>query len=276
MIAEDDSAMDRLLELLAKEASSGITIDEAAERDELMAAHPDFNRDELLDVASLTQLAFLKNEQSDSFAMPASLKAKIIEQGRATLAGRDDDNVVSIASRGAAASTAGQDRNNKTSPAGYLGWAAAAALALTLVYDRVIMTGGDVLPDLQAAVAEVRMAPGTIQADWLPPDAERFEQVTGQVIWNNDLQRGYMILAGMPANQPTQTQYQLWIVDPSRDAKPVDGGVFDIPQSGGERVVPINAKLIIEDPQAFAITEEQPGGVVVSEGPLLVVAPVTT
>jgi len=63
-----------------------------------------------------------------------------------------------------------------------------------------------------------------------------------------------------------KAQYQLWIVDPSRDADaPVDGGVFDIPADGSPVVVPITAKLALSKPQAFVITLEQPGGVVKSK-----------
>ena len=274
MIARDQNDMDRLLELLAKEASSGITIDESAERDDLLSSNPEVDRDEILEIAAITQLAFLKNEHDDSLPMPDSLKTKIVERGRATVsaAAHDADKVVSIDSR---RQDATPDHERRITTASYLGWAAAAALALTLVYDRVIMTGGVVAPDLRAELAEVRAAAGTIEVAWQAPESEGFERVTGQVVWNGDLQRGYMVLAGMPANQPDKSQYQLWIVDPSRDARPVDGGVFDIPEGRGELVVPINAKLDIQDPRAFAITEEQPGGVVVSEGPLLVVAPVT-
>ena len=76
----------------------------------------------------------------------------------------------------------------------------------------------------------------------------------------------------MPVNDPGISQYQLWIVDPDRDANPVDGGVFDIPSGQGTVVIPVDAKLAVDKPAAFAITREKPGGVVVSQGPLLVVA----
>jgi anti-sigma-K factor RskA len=81
-----------------------------------------------------------------------------------------------------------------------------------------------------------------------------------------------MLLTGMPANDPSVAQYQLWVVDPDRDSNPVDGGVFDIPSGQQSVVIPINAKLAVDDPTVFAITREQPGGVVVSKGPLLVIA----
>ena len=92
------------------------------------------------------------------------------------------------------------------------------------------------------------------------------------MVWSESKQQGYLRLANMPVNDPARVQYQLWIVDPERDGKhPVDGGVFNV-SSTGEIIIPIQAKLPIRSPKAFAITAEQPGGVVVSAGPLLVVA----
>ena len=45
---------------------------------------------------------------------------------------------------------------------------------------------------------------------------------------------------------------------------PVDGGTFDV-NADGEVIIPINAKVKALNPQAFAITMEKPGGVMVSE-----------
>jgi hypothetical protein len=109
---------------------------------------------------------------------------------------------------------------------------------------------------------------------WAPPEDARFAGVSGDVVWSNAKQTGFLRLRGMPANNPSEKQYQLWIVDPARDKEPVDGGVFDVAAGQAEIVIPIDPKLAVRGPAAFAITLEQPGGVVVSEGPLLVVAPV--
>ena len=79
-----------------------------------------------------------------------------------------------------------------------------------------------------------------------------------------------MTLTNLPANDPRTTQYQLWIVDPDRDEKPVDGGVFDIPTDGSTAVIPIRNPLVVMNPQAFVITLEQPGGVVVSKQEVVV------
>jgi anti-sigma-K factor RskA len=90
------------------------------------------------------------------------------------------------------------------------------------------------------------------------------------VIWNDEKQEGYMSLENLAVNDPTKTQYQLWIVDPERDELPVDGGVFDITQKDGTQIIPIRNALAINKPVAFVITLEQPGGVVKSKQEIVV------
>jgi anti-sigma-K factor RskA len=80
-----------------------------------------------------------------------------------------------------------------------------------------------------------------------------------------------MRFVGLAPNDPAKTQYQLWIFDRTRDqAFPVDGGVFDVTASG-EVIVPITAKLHVDDATLFAVTVERPGGVVVSRREHIVV-----
>lgn len=102
-----------------------------------------------------------------------------------------------------------------------------------------------------------------VQVDWASGTTPFETQVSGDVVWSNATQTGYMRFTGMPKNDPSAEQYQLWIIDPGRDDEPIDGGVFNISDSG-EVVVPILAKLNVVSPKAFAITIEKPGGVVVS------------
>lgn len=91
-------------------------------------------------------------------------------------------------------------------------------------------------------------------------------QASGDVVWDNAGQRGYLLLAGLPPSKPGQTQYQLWVFDAARDDRyPVDGGVFDVPAGHDSVVVPIHAALHISRPAAFAVTLEDAGGVVVSD-----------
>ena len=157
---------------------------------------------------------------------------------------------------------------------GRLGWAVAAMLAVVVMF--VLRPGEDGVPETfdpaTARASLIADAPGTTVVEWATPDIPAYRAVTGDVVWNDDRQEGYLRLVGMPMNDPNISQYQLWIVDPDRDANPVDGGVFNVPAGGDEVVIPIDAKLIVSNPDAFAITREQPGGVVVSDGPLLIVA----
>jgi len=89
--------------------------------------------------------------------------------------------------------------------------------------------------------------------------------VTGDVVWDPVTQRGFLHFTGLAANDPAVHQYQIWIFDAGRDKRyPVDGGVFDVPANTAEVVVPIRAELMVRKPEAFAVTVEKPGGVVVS------------
>ncbi|HEY5933445.1 MAG TPA: anti-sigma factor [Kofleriaceae bacterium] len=94
---------------------------------------------------------------------------------------------------------------------------------------------------------------------------------SGDVVWSASKQKGFMRFKGLAPNDPTKTQYQLWIFDKTRDEKfPVDGGVFDV-GSNGEVIVTISPKLKVNDPTLFAVTVEAPGGVVVSKRERIVV-----
>ena len=140
-----------------------------------------------------------------------------------------------------------------------LGWAVAAGLVIGFF---LFGRPGDRLLTPALARAALIEEPNVWQQSF--SGTESFASVNGNVVWSDSKQEGYMLLQGLPVNDPEVRQYQLWIVDPSRDTVPVDGGVFDIRETG-ESVVPIAAKLPIAKPAAFVITVEQPGGVVVSK-----------
>jgi len=140
-----------------------------------------------------------------------------------------------------------------------LGWAAAACFGILLFTSETAETR---VTDPAAARHELLAAAGSVQLPFA--GLADYEGLSGDVVWADDSQTGYMRFAGLPANDPTVTQYQLWIVDPERDERPVDGGVFDIPAGQGEVIVPIRAALVVDNPVAFVITVEKPGGVVVS------------
>ncbi len=162
---------------------------------------------------------------------------------------------------------------------GWLGWAAAAAaciaLALNLWITRTpqnnqanikpptaipkVLTLGEQREEM------MRSAIGTVKANWTAGNVKEMNQISGDVVWSDEKQAGYMRFKGLPKNDGTKETYQLWIFDKTQDkATPIDGGTFDV-TSDGEVVIPINAKLKAKGPEMFAITIEKPGGVVVSK-----------
>lgn len=284
--------MERLLDLLADEAVGGLDNPDRGELEALLGRHAEVPRDEFMGTAALVQVSCARREGISR--MPAGLKARLAAQadaafGGATAAGPESraGTVADIGaararrqspadqSGGLAGALSGPDNSLASSRRGLnlpavTGWAAAAALAVALVLAR--QPGAPVpeaLTDPRSAL--LAEADDAVLLPWSPPTAPGFENVRGDVVWSDSRQQGYLRLAGMPVNDPARSQYQLWIVDQDRDTHPVDGGVFDV-TSTGEVLIPIQARLAVDDPTAFAITEEQPGGVVVSAGPLLVVA----
>lgn len=164
----------------------------------------------------------------------------------------------------------------------WLGWAVAAvacvALALNVYFTRlqprgIERAGGptptptvqESMPPAQMREMLMRTAPDVEQANWTPgPKDKDFTQVSGDVVWSDQKQAGYMRFTGLPANDPTRETYQLWIFEENQgDKTPIDGGTFDV-SADGEVIIPINARLKAKNPKMFAITVEKPGGVVVS------------
>lgn len=119
----------------------------------------------------------------------------------------------------------------------------------------------------------VAEAKDVVKVAWSPTKDAAGQGETGEVVWSNERQEGYMTFRSVAKNDPSKSQYQLWIFDGERDERyPVDGGVFDVDASTGEVVVPISAKVKVAKPTLFAVTVEAPGGVVVSKRERIVVA----
>ncbi|MEM1141841.1 MAG: anti-sigma factor [Pseudomonadota bacterium] len=268
---------DRLLELLAQQAIEPLNKTDQEELSQLLEQESGTASDDLeLAVAAAWQ-AFASQELMPEEA-PASLKAKLRADADVFFATAASEPVsqspdlrsqtTSVKPMDAARHVKSEKRSGGPLWAAVSGWALAAGLAFVLVWGMEIPDSAVPSTDLVELLAST---PETTVYPWDVSDAKGYENVTGNVTWNSSLQQGFLRLSGMPTNDPAVTQYQLWIVDPARDEEPVDGGVFDI-TIDGEVIVPIDAKLRVSSPAAFAITREQPGGVVVSEGPLLVVA----
>jgi hypothetical protein len=175
----------------------------------------------------------------------------------------------------AAGAGAGASRRRRWSPAWLL---AAASLVLALgawlwARDRIAAIGdaGGAVAEARAGRAALVAASGARTLAWTATADTAARGAAGDVVWSPEEQRGYMRFVGLAANDPAAWQYQLWIFDRDRDqAFPVDGGVFDV-SSTGEVIVPIAAKLHVDDATLFAVTIERPGGVVVSKRERIVV-----
>jgi hypothetical protein len=148
---------------------------------------------------------------------------------------------------------------------GITGWALAASLCILLfAKDR---QGAGILEPAEGLQALISQATDLQRLDWSITEDPLVLGASGEVVWSDTQQEGYMVFRGLQPNDPRLGQFQLWMFDPNRvdwDKTPVDGGVFDVPASG-EVIVPIRANLQVSDVALFAITLEDPGGVVVSK-----------
>lgn len=173
------------------------------------------------------------------------------------------------------------------------GWGTAACLATLLLWQWGTPPGPTVAPAAKPSLADLRGQlladdPGAVTVAWKKATDDPsvvagqadLDQAggLGDVVWSPARQQGFMRFRGLATNDPSRSQYQLWIFDADRnDAYPVDGGVFDVPADAtGEVLVRIDPRVPVGRATAFAITVEQPGGVVVSSRerlPLLAALP---
>jgi len=116
---------------------------------------------------------------------------------------------------------------------------------------------------LQANRRRLLEVPDTIRVAWSPfdlPDAPaEQQQVRGDVVWNDELQTGYLRFVGLEVNDPATEQYQVWVIDERGMEQKVSGGVFNA-TAQGEVIVPIEPGIDVGRVALFAITIENPGG----------------
>jgi hypothetical protein len=161
----------------------------------------------------------------------------------------------------------------------WAGWlVAAACLALAAVTWISTRPAPVPQPSTFDVVALVGDAKQTALAYWAPKGPDEAPEpgagevipgadaVKGAAVWSNTKQDGWVKLTGLPTNDPTQRQYQLWIIDKSQKY-PIDGGTFDVPAnlSSGEVAIQLKPSIRISEPVAVAVTLEKAGGVVVPD-----------
>jgi hypothetical protein len=263
-----NDARERLLDLLADEATVGLTAQEHAELEALSRQFPDVPRDSMQLAAAAIDLAEFSLARAEP--MPASVRARIPVPAALALSGGASSRERSTIGRPAPALRLPANRWAWLAAAACLGlaaigwWPRLAAVvpqvAAQLPYGQArlaTMTDVEALRAVATDMVVVKFAPG--------PDPSG-QGLTGELHWSPSRQEGYMVFAGLKANDPAREQYQLWIFDAERDERhPVHGGVFDIPAGRETVVVRVEPRLTVPKANMFVVTVERPGGVWVSD-----------
>ncbi|PAY15608.1 hypothetical protein CKO51_31040 [Rhodopirellula sp. SM50] len=229
--------------------------DAEAERLQSVLASDDRAADILHELEMTSAAVQLASMRPDAGPMPRDVADRIGAEGRRMV----EQRAAEVQHSGGTVSVAAKGVSTRE----WVAWfcaAAAVLLAIALWQRDQGATQRDVR---QARAALLRQSDSLLRVDWTPGKTPFDQPVSGDVVWDSESQTGFMRFENMPINDPSAEQYQLWIIDPQRDDEPIDGGVFDVTDSG-EVIVEIDAKLNVIAPAAFAITIEKPGGVVVS------------
>lgn len=263
-----DNKQEKLIDLLIKKAVSGLDELEQRELDALDAN----NADEFNSIEMTVAAIHIAGAPIDE-PLPVHLFEKISEQAQ---------DIVGLAAESPWPPVKLRQQEVERpgiSWFGWLGWAAAAAACIALVFN-ILNTPTpqndqagtkppiEVPRELSPAQKReelLRSAVSMVKADWAAGNVKEIAKISGDVIWSDEKQAGYMRFKGLPVNDATKETYQLWIFDKTqKEETPIDGGTFDV-TADGEVIIPIDAKLKAQGAKMFAITIEKPGGVVVSD-----------
>lgn len=271
---------ERMLDLLTDQILFGLTEEESAELKELENLYPEFKEDNSLE---LTASAIGLTNLEEIEPMPEHLRSKILASANNFFAQEKGSNVLSFQPQLRQTETKNTSQEiqktfefkPKRPVIQWLGWAfaglACIALAFSLwtnlqtpkVVDRIVTVQPTPLTPLEQYNNLLASAKDLKKTSWVNPANDK--EVLGEVVWSEDEQKGFMKFKGLAVNDIAKETYQLWIFDETQDEKtPIDGGIFDITESG-EVLVPIKANLKFKNAKLFAITREKPGGVMVSD-----------
>ena len=257
----EEKKQERLIDLLALKSTQKLSIDEQRELNNLLDLYPEYTEDYFHEMTALAQVSFYTQDNFNNEALPKQMRKRILhayktELGQSTLMDFINHYMRIFFYKPQYA------------------WTLTVLMMIGLSFSMIEFRNYDAnfryLP-LKRAVLE-NTAKDMIQFPW-HSRSTAIESISGDIIWTDQGQKGFIKITGLPMNDPIQNQYQVWILAPLKYEQPVDGGVFDVTQTDKPVIIPINPKLPISKAVAFAITLEQPGGVVVSSQPLLLTAP---
>lgn len=262
MNEQADPKLERFEQLLVDRATVGLIESELKELERL-AIEVGLPIDDSVDLAVAAVDSLVATEELEP--LPEHLEQAVVASARAATATFGDSQQSSQASTAnydSASNTGGMTRREMFS---IFAVAASLILAAFVWFSRPQVESKLSVAQLRDQLMQTKPL-DLVQVSWEPTAKDANETISGIVIWSSSQQEGYMTFKGLPENNPTVEQYQLWIFDKDRDEKyPVDGGVFDIPNADSETIVAIDSKIKIAEATLFAITIERPGGVVVSD-----------
>ena len=254
---ERDNA--RLDELLADQSLLGLSDDEKDELAQLLS-NTDVDTESFDRVTAMLSLASVARPRHD---LPEDLKQKIL----AAFPGDPSSAWVSESKSALASSADLPAKPSKLTRREVVAWLMTAASLGWLFIDRVSLSS---IVRPRRSLAElrdlmVRTEPDLIKVIWKTTNDPSARGVSGDVVWSNKSQTGFVRIQGLTMNEQYVHQYQLWIFDSKRDERyPIDGGTFNIESANSTSVIRMNPRLPIAEPTLFAVTIEKRGGVVVS------------
>lgn len=275
-MTQHTSSYERYQDLLIERAIQGLSGEELVEMNKLKRQFPRDDDDSFEQVVAALDVALNKAIDDTSVELPAPLRSRLLRQA---------DNYLEHQHEDAGGMKTDSDGDSHDTIAG--GPSPAKSESAWTVRERLFafVTAASLLiavvsfatrperpppapPALSLAEQRTRLietAADVHTTKWEATPDPAAKKASGDVVWSDQQQQGFMRFTGLPVNDPEEQQYQLWIFDfEQSDETPVDGGVFNI-TSTGEVIVPIDAKLRISKAKMFAVTIEKPNGVPRSE-----------
>ena len=214
--------------------------------------------------AAAFAVAFDELTVSDADSLPGDLQNRLADEAKAFFSAAEFDVKAELAAKTVQPATV------PTSSLAPPSWrealailAAAACIAMLLFnWNATPAKSTPISVAQRLAILEQANPTDLVNTNWIQ---HQDKNTRGRIVWSDARQEGYMVFDGLPVNNPTKEQYQLWIFDTDKNqAYPVDGGVFDISETG-KTILPIDARIPVDKAVQFAVTIEKPGGVVVSD-----------
>lgn len=256
---------ERLHDLLIDKAVFGISASEEEELQELLRANPDIKADDLdrlvtmLDMTALPQhlpspppalIAMVRSQAPTPVTASPSRASYVLFRKRELVAW-----VTAAVCLMVAVFSWNRQKTEDTRPGIELPPVAKQDPVGESVAKKVV-------PTLSQQRDELLLSPeGVLHVQLMDTVDRQDATAIGDIVWSPVQQRGFLRIKGLPSNDPSKSQYQLWLVEASpMHHETINGGVFNVDQQTRELIVPIRADHFVKQPNIFVISIEPPGG----------------